>query len=262
MTLQTIEKRREEILSIAYEQGHVYVKDLAQSLVVSEATVRRDLHGLSREGLLELTHGGAKVIKNSDHSFISKSMRNVEAKRTIAKMAANLITDGGQIFLDSGTTCFQMTSFLRTRRSLSVIVHSIRIAQELQTPGTKILIPGGQYRPERMDTIGPMALESLGRLHGYDAFIGADGLSVDFGLTSVDIESAQLLTLAVKNARQTYLLTDASKFDNPALYKIVDLEAITTVITDRKPSYEWLSCFEKKNINIIYPGKTALIGAK
>ena len=253
MALQTIEKRREGILTIAYEHGHVNVKDLSQSLDMSEATIRRDLHGLSDEGLLELTHGGARVVKNSDHSFLSKSMRNIASKKIIASLAAERVKDGDQIFLDSGTTCFQMTSFLRTKRSLCVIVHSIRTAQELQTPGTKVLIPGGQYRPDRMDTTGPMAMESLEKLRGYDAFIGCDGLSMDCGPTSVDIESAHLLRLAAKNARQAYLLADSSKFGHPTLYKVAEIESFTNVITEKKPSPEWLSYFAEKNINVIYP---------
>jgi hypothetical protein len=113
---------------------------------VSEATVRRDLHGLAAEGLLQLNHGGASVVRGSDHSFLSKLTQNVEAKQTIAQLAAQLVCDGEQLFLDSGTTCFAMTAFLRAKRGLSVIVNSIRTAQEL-APGINVLMLGGQYRP-------------------------------------------------------------------------------------------------------------------
>ena len=82
----TIQQRREATMNHVYQLGHVSVRQLAEDLGVSEATVRRDLHGLAAEGLLELTHGGASVIKSSDYSFISKSRRNIEAKRTIAKL--------------------------------------------------------------------------------------------------------------------------------------------------------------------------------
>jgi DeoR/GlpR family transcriptional regulator of sugar metabolism len=249
----TIQQRREAVMSHVYQLGHVSVRQLAEDLAVSEATVRRDLHGLATEGLLELTHGGASVVHTSDYSFISKSMRNVNAKRTIAKLACELISDGEQLFLDSGTTCFGMTPFLRSKRGLSVIISSIRTAQELHSPGINVLLLGGQYRPDRMDAVGPIAFEVLERFRGYRAFLGADGLGMDFGLTSVDIDSANIFTQAARNARECILLADSSKFDNPSLYKITDFEPISTVITEKEPSPEWVAFLKDQNVKILYP---------
>ena len=247
------QRRRESILSQVYQQGHVEVGPLSKDLGVSEATVRRDLRNLADEGLLELTHGGAAVSRNSDYSFLSKAARNTEAKKTIGQMAAGLVQDGEQIFLDSGTTCFQMAGFLRAKRGLSVIVNSIRTAQELFTPGLSVLLLGGQYRPDRMDAVGPMAAASLDQLRGYRAFLGSDGLGIDFGPTATDIDSASLFGQAVKNAREAILLVDHSKFDAPALYKIAEWKAISRVITDARPSQDWMDFFAKTGIQVTYP---------
>lgn len=247
-----MEQRKEQILSLAYQEGHVIVRKLAEQLHVSEATIRRDLHGLASEGLLELNHGGASVVRNSDYSFLSKSLRQVEAKKVIAQIAADLIQDGDQIFLDSGTTCFAITAHLRGKRRLSVIVNSVRTAQELESPGVDTLLLGGQFRHDRMDTVGPMAIESLEQLRGYRAFLGTDGISMDFGWTSVDIESAQINKLAARNARESILLADSSKFDHPSLYKIMDFQSISIVITEKKPSSEWEEFFKTNNIRLFY----------
>ncbi|MBL7215032.1 MAG: DeoR/GlpR transcriptional regulator [Phycisphaerae bacterium] len=253
----TIQQRREAILSLTYQSGHVTVRQISQDLNVSEPTIRRDLHSLAAEGLLELKHGGASVVRTSDYSFISKSMRNIEAKRVIAQMACDLISDGEQLFIDSGTTCFEMTSFLRSKRSLSVIVNSVRTAQELQAPGVNVLLLGGQYRPDRMDAVGPITFEVLERLRGYRAFLGTDGVSLDFGLTSVDIDSAHIFTLAARNARECILLADSSKFDQPSLYKITDFNCISTVVTEKKPSSEWEDFFAAQNIKVLYPNQNS-----
>ncbi|MBL7214910.1 MAG: DeoR/GlpR transcriptional regulator [Phycisphaerae bacterium] len=250
-----MEQRKEQILSLAYQDGRVLVRHLAEQLSVSEATIRRDLHGLASEGLLELTHGGASVIRSSDYSFLSKSMRNIEAKKVIAQLAADLVQDGDQIFLDSGTTCFAMTAPLRGKKRLSVIVNSIRIAQELKAPGVDTLLLGGQFRQDRMDTVGPIAFETLEQLRGYRAFIGSDGISIEDGLSSVDIESAHIIKLVSRNARENILLADSSKFDRPTLYKIMDFQNISMVITEKKPSDEWTEFFESQNINVLYPEK-------
>lgn len=252
MTL-TMQQRREEILSQAYQSGHVTVRQIAVRLDVSEATVRRDLHELAADGLLELTHGGASIARTSDYSFLSKSTRNLDAKKVIADIAADIIQDGDQIFLDSGTTCFVAAPALRAKRQLSVIVNSVRTAQELQSPGVDVLLLGGQFRQERMDIVGPIAIETLEHFRGYRAFLGTDGISMDFGLTSVDVESAHINKLASNNAQESILLADSSKFDTPKLYKIMDFGNLSLVITERQPPAGWMRFFEANEINVLYP---------
>jgi DeoR/GlpR family transcriptional regulator of sugar metabolism len=250
-----VNERKEKIIAAAYKEGFVSITEMAGELGVCEATVRRDIQALSEEGRLEVAHGGAYVVKNSDYSFMSKSVRNAEAKKTIAELAAEMVKDGDQIFLDSGTTCFEMTQYLRARKSVSIIVNSVRTAEELNAPGLNVLMLGGKYRPDRMDCIGPIAEQTLDKLRGYTAFVGTDGMSREFGFTSVDVESTNLLSLAVKNSKQTILLADSSKFDKPALYKIRDIRLVSVVITEKKPTDEWCKFFDKNKIELVYSEK-------
>lgn len=246
-------ERQKRVLTQVLDKKHVTVRDLACNMAVSEATVRRDLKTLADSQKVSLIHGGATLPKETDFSFFAKSDRNTDAKLKIGQLAASLVADGEQIFLDSGTTCFEMAKHLNSKRSLSVIVNSARVALELQAPAIKVIMLGGQYRPERMDTVGPITMATLEQLRGYVAFIGADGLSMDFGPAAVDMESAHLYRLAVANARQTVLLVDHTKFQAPSLFKIVDWEKIATVITDEEPSDEWQEYFKKRKIKVYYP---------
>ena len=249
----SMQQRRQTILAHAYQDGFVEVTKLSRNLNVSEATIRRDLHSLAQEGHLQLNHGGATVVRGSDHSFISKSTRNIEAKRLVGRLAAELVEDGDQIFLDSGTTCFEMIASLRSKQGLSVIVNSIRTAQELYTPGVKVLLLGGQYRPDRLDTVGPMASASLDCLRGYKAFLGSDGIGMEFGPTAIDIDSASLFGLAVAHAKETVILVDQSKFDSPALYRIVKWDSVNTVVTDGRPDDAWMDFFTNEGIKVVTP---------
>lgn len=251
-------QRGEVILAQLLEQGHVTIKDLAGRLGVSQATVRRDLKALAQSKQIELVHGGATRVRNLDYSFHSKSGRNVEAKRVIGALAAELVGDGEQVFLDSGTTCFEMARVLKPKRGLAVIVNSARLAMELDTPGLHVIMLGGRYRPERMDTVGPMATAALDQLRGYVAFVGADGLSTEFGLAASDIESAHLYGRAIANAREAICLVDHTKFLTPALFKIADWTAISRVITDRPPSQEWAQFLESRQVDVICPEAASL----
>jgi DeoR/GlpR family transcriptional regulator of sugar metabolism len=54
--------RRQQILERIQRDGGVSVADLARDLTVSSITVHRDLEHLSREGLVERVHGGARAL--------------------------------------------------------------------------------------------------------------------------------------------------------------------------------------------------------
>lgn len=253
-----MQERRERILAELLDRGHVTVADLSASLEVSAATIRRDLKALAGAGELAMVHGGAVSRRDGAYSFRAKRLRNAEAKRIIGRLAAALVSDHDQIFIDSGTSCFELALNLRDRRGLSVIVNSLALAIELNTTGLNVIVLGGHYRPERMDTIGPLATASLEKLRGYVAFVGADGLSRDFGLTANDIERADLYGLAVGNARETILLADHTKFATASLYKVADLEVVSKIVSDRRPAGDWCEFLEAKGIELIYPGPDAL----
>ena len=250
---QATEERRKKIMAQLLDNKHVTVKELAASMDVSGATVRRDLKALADEDELLLVHGGATLPRQMDFSFRAKQLRAVEEKRIIGRLAAALVRDGDQVFLDSGTTCSEMVPYLKTMRGVTVLANSARLALELNAPGLSVFLIGGQYRPDRMDTVGPMAMSTLNQVRGYAAFIGADGLGMDFGPSASDVASAHLHRLVVENARQAVLLVDSSKFGGASLFQIVDWSRISKMVTDREPDQQWKRFFEERNIEVIYP---------
>ncbi|MFC7620353.1 substrate-binding domain-containing protein [Microlunatus sp. GCM10028923] len=54
-------ERRSRILGLARKTGSVRVTDIAETLQVSEATVRRDLDSLAADGVLDKVYGGATL---------------------------------------------------------------------------------------------------------------------------------------------------------------------------------------------------------
>ena len=125
---QTTRDRQQCIISELLDKKHVTVRDLATNLDLSEATIRRDLKTLASQGQLTLIHGGATLPRTADFSFRSKQPRNAEGKRVIGRLAAELIGDGDQVFLDSGTTAFEVCPHLRQKRGLCVLANSARLA--------------------------------------------------------------------------------------------------------------------------------------
>jgi len=250
---QATAERRKQIMAQLLDKKRVTVKELAASMEVSGATVRRDLKALADEEELLLVHGGAALPRQMDFSFRAKQLRAVEEKRTIGRLAAALVLDGGQVFLDSGTTCFEMVPYLKKMHGVTVLANSARLALELNGPGLRVFLIGGEYRPERMDAVGPMAMSALNQLRGYVAFMGADGLSMDFGPSASDVASAHLYRLVIQNASEAVLLVDSGKFGGASLFQIVDWPRISKVVTERQPDESWKRFFEEQNIEVIYP---------
>jgi len=256
MTHSALE-RRQRILSEVLEKRHVTARGLAGHLAVSEATVRRDLKALADEGHIDLVYGGATIRRPVDYSLRSKETRNVEEKRIIGRLAADMVSDGDTVFLDSGSTALELASLLKRRDRLTVIINSTRLAMELDSPNLNVVMLGGQYRASRMDTVGRLAMSTLEQLRGYVCFIGADGLDMDIGPSAADIESADLYRLAVRNARKTLLLVDHTKFAAPSLFRIVPWSQISAVVTDCAPRPQWAEFFHTHDIDVIYPPDSA-----
>ncbi len=245
------QQRRQRILDEVFASRNASVPDLARTVDASEATVRRDLKALADEGQVELVYGGATIRRDSDYSFRSKQQRNIAEKQIVGQLAAALVLDNTQVFLDSGTTCFEMVPFLKRKRGLSIIANSARLALEFDGPNNNVILIGGQYRPDRMDSVGPIAATTMEQLRGYQCFIGADGMSVDFGPSAADVESAHFNRLAVLNSRESVLVIDHTKFTAPSLFKIVDWDRISRIVTDRQPDNTWMSFFEARGISVV-----------
>ena len=128
--------RQPDRLSRIVEQistnGSVGVGDLAETLGVSAATVRRDLQLLEEQRLLARTHGGAVA-----HGVLYelplryRSARRQEDKARIAKAAAQRVADGSAIGMTGGTTTTEVARALSDRRQLTVVTNSLNIASEL-----------------------------------------------------------------------------------------------------------------------------------
>jgi DeoR/GlpR family transcriptional regulator of sugar metabolism len=245
--------RRQQIMAQLLDKKQVTVKSLAAEMGVSDATVRRDLKALASEHGLVLTHGGAALPRERDFSYQAKQLRAAEEKRIIGRLAAGLVHNGDRVFLDSGTTCSAMAPHVKQLRDLTVLANSARLALELNTSGIQLFLIGGEYRPDRMDTVGPMAESALSQVRGYVAFIGADGLSMDFGPSAIDSASAHLHRQVIQNASRTVLLVDHSKFGGAAMFQIVEWPQIGTVVTDNEPDVEWMAFFSQRNIEVVFP---------
>ena len=126
-------ERLENIMDYLRQKQTATVNVLAKRLYVSEATVRRDLNELERQGLIKRLHGGAVLLDGASRELplYVREQQNAEGKRMIASKAARHLCDGQVIFLDASSTAMYMIKHFENFNSLTIVTNGLKTAQEL-----------------------------------------------------------------------------------------------------------------------------------
>jgi DeoR/GlpR family transcriptional regulator of sugar metabolism len=250
------EDRQRHILNLVHTNSRVEVSALASQLGVTEITIRRDLAALHKLGLVKKTYGGAipTPVPEMNLSVKFRQTRNLSAKKIIGRLAADLVENGDVIFLEAGSTCYEIIPHLSRFENLTIIVNSLYLLSRLhELTRHRIIITGGLYRPDRMDMVGPTAEAAVSQLSGFKAFTGADDITIDAGISGGDVVTVGFAKIIAQRASRLIFVGDHTKFDNPALYKIADIGELDYIVTDTAPSREWHAAMQEKNIKLLYP---------
>lgn len=239
------------ILERAAETGSVDVAELATSLGVSGATIRRDLQSLSASHLLLRTHGGAIVGDTGQELSVRvKATRNQAEKRRIGQAAAELVEDGAVVGLTGGTTAAEVARALADRRGITVVTNAINIAADLVVrPQITLVVIGGVAQPSN-ELVGPAAEMMLDNYHLDIAFIGVDGLSAQAGCTTYREMEAQTDRNFLERARRSVVIADRSKIGRVTFARIVPLARVDDIITDSGADPERLRELGESGIRI------------
>jgi len=227
--------RHRAILELLEAHGAVRVADLCERFGVSEMTIRRDLTELEREGLLRRTHGGAISARGRGYEppFLTRTTRNQEQKARIGRLAASLIEEGDSIALDVGTTTLEIARALHEKHNLTVLTNSLHIANILAShPTIRLIIIGGILRPGELSMVGGLAEQGYREFFVDKLFVGVGGLSVEAGLTEYSLEDALVKRAMIKNAKERFVVADASKLNRVAFAHVAALSDVHALITD------------------------------
>ncbi len=228
------DERRREIVRRMYLTGYVSARELAASLAVDASTIRRDLDGLARAGLVERTHGGARVPPGAnDVPYSIKERERQAAKTAIGRAAAAFVRDGDSVILDSGSTVYEVAVALRNRRDLTVIANDLRIAYLVaDIPSVRLLVPGGQQLSSNYALVADHAVSFMQELRVEVAFLGADAIDLEPGITNTNTLEVPLKQAMIASARTAVVVADSSKFGSRALVRVADVDQVDRIITD------------------------------
>lgn len=231
-----IVKRRKEILNLLAEKGQLLIHELSAQFKVSEVTIRNDLDQLEKKNMLIRARGGAIKIEsnvNIDYRLSEKDKLHYKEKVRIGKCAAQLITEGDTIIIDSGTTTIEIARNLHHLKNITVITNALNIANYIsQLPDITLIIPGGYLRKNSLSLVGPLAEKNLRNFYVDKVFVGVDGFDTRHGIYTPNIEEAHLNEIMIEISKEVIIVCDSSKFLRRSLAYICNIDKINTLITD------------------------------
>jgi DeoR/GlpR family transcriptional regulator of sugar metabolism len=227
------DERRHRILEHLRVQGRVLASDLVTEFDVSPDTVRRDLRELDEAGALRRVHGGALPRPGDTDPLPARARRAPEAKATIARRAAQLVSDGQVVVLDGGTTTLEVARALPERLRATVVTNSLPIALELaDRSALDVITVGGHVRSRSHVTVGAASVAALAAVRADVLFLGVCGLHPEIGISAVDSEEVEGKRAMIAGAAEIVGLADHDKLGTALPFVIAPLSKVTKLVTD------------------------------
>lgn len=249
-------ERHKKMIEMLISKNIVTIPEFISEFDTSIETVRRDLAILEKSGRIEKVYGGAKI-KNS--SYIEPPMENrfvtrLVQKEWIGKKCSEFINDGDCIYIDSGTTTFQVAKNLHAVHNLTIITNSIPVINEMFNTSHNIIVIGGKLRHSERSVVTYDYMFNFSQINIKKCFIGAGGITNENGVSDFDIQEAVTRKTIIDRSEQIYVAADSSKFGRDVTINIVPLHRVHTIITDIQLSKNLSIQFSNKGTNIVLAG--------
>ena len=228
-------QRRERIQEYLVTHKIVRMDDLYTMLDTSEATVRRDLEWMERQGIVERTHGGAILSQRLtfEPEYMQRAQKHPEEKRMIGKLASSLIEDNDVVFINSGTTTTQVIRYIRGNAGITVFSNNVYAALDVGNAGFTHYLLGGEFQPHSNSVAGRFTVDNLRQVYANKTILGVDGISLLLGCTVPSNAEAEVVRQMIERTRgKIYIVADSSKWGVVSNFQVASIDEIDKLITN------------------------------
>ena len=210
------------------------VTELVALFGVAPETIRRDLKALSDRGVVQRVYGGAVALETggfeTDLDFRATS--HVTEKHRIATASAGRRHGAETVYIDEGQTPVFIAEQLVGTGPMTVVTPSLPVAERLAPEAdVTVLLLGGRVRGQTLATVEPWATRMLDELVIELAYIGANGISRDHGVTTPDPAVASVKRAAITRSRRRILFGHHTKFGASSLCRFADPTDFEVIVT-------------------------------
>jgi len=248
--------RDERVMDLLRSTRSATVSDMAGALGVTEATVRRTLQRLARDGRVIRTYGGATLADGAAAGPREPDPRLLH-KIHIGEAASRLVKNGSTVALSSGTTVLEMARLLR-HRGLTVITNALDVASVLlDADEVELVVLGGVVLPRVHSMRGHLTEDALGDLRADTVFMGASAIDLGMGFMTEQVREIAVDRAMRNSAREAVILADSSKFDRVAPGFMFGFEQASTVVTDDAIDPHMREALEQRGLRVVIGGDDA-----
>ena len=243
-------ERQSKLIKLVNIYQKIEVSRLAELLDVSQVTIRKDLDHLEDEGLLTREHGYA-LIKNAN-DINTRLTINYDTKLKVATKAAEMVSNGETVMLESGSTCALLAEQLaKLKKDVTIITNSAYIAIRIrELPIRKVILLGGECQKEYQGMVGPLVRKCAKEFFVDKFFVGTDGFIPEAGFTCDDLMRVETMKYMENSANRTIILADSSKFSQKGVVVQSTFAEIDTLCTDSGVSQEVVDILTRNNIHV------------
>lgn len=233
----------------------ISVTELSRICGVTEETIRRDLDKLESDGVVTRVHGGAiwnENLQKEEIHFYRRLSRHLKEKQDIARKVLALLERKNTIITDSSTTVVEALKLLPETQEITIVTNSTEVFREFQKTNFNIISTGGEFNKKTLSLQGQLAKNNISKYNVQLALISCKGLSIEKGVLDSNEGEADIKKAMLAQAEEVALLVDHSKFDQLAFVNLIDLKKVNYLVTDRKPSEDWIRFCDENGILLIY----------
>ena len=227
-------ERRDQILSILKNRNTVTVNFLANALLVSPATIRRDLQLMSEQGLIRHYYGGVTLMTDASKR-LPIELRYLEyqkEKMRIAQKALSLISEGDSLFIDASSTCLQLVPGLRQFSNLTIVTNSQRLIDSLSDTNITLFSTGGRLSRSSMSYVGRQTNLCLKDMQFDKCLFSCQAISNDGYLSDGMETDCQIHSLLLTQPGVKIGLFDSGKLNHHRMFKVGRIEQLDYIISD------------------------------
>lgn len=248
--------RQQQIMTLLAKKKQMKNTQLCDLLHCSLSTLRRDLLILEDQNLLKRTHGGVLLTPqtNTEYDNRIRMVSHVKEKEYIAEIAQTFVGPGMCLFLDSSSTVLQICPYLKEIPNLLVITNGLQTALALNNGGSqdvKTFILGGEIKPHTTSVISD-TYDSIFESFQFDLAIFSARSIDENGVYEASFSQAKVKKEMMKQAKNTLLLMDNSKFNTSHFFKIGNFLQYNAIITNQEPDKSYQDIAKQNDIELLW----------
>jgi len=169
--------------------------------------------------------------------YLQKASEYPQEKAAIAEKVASFVEEGDTLYINSGSTTFEVIrAVVALEKRVTIVtnnIDAIYLCKESEI--VRLILAGGIYRNRSHSVSGSLSSLIISQIHANKAIIGVDGFSPSAGLTTPILEEAETTRAMIEHTvGNVFVVAASNKIGVVSNFKTVSLDQVDALVTDEK----------------------------